>query len=113
MAKSGVDSNGSQFFIVQSSAEEVNRLQELFMERYNMSMITYIEQAYQTTITQEELDRFLIYGGTPWLVRHHTVFGQLIQGFEVLDALAETEDSNEQGKPMTDLTIESIVITEY
>lgn len=30
-------------------------------------------------------------GGTPWLDSKHTVFGQMFEGFDVLDAIAKTE----------------------
>lgn len=112
MANSGSDTNGSQFFIVQADEEEVNRLQALVMERYRLSMIDYVEQGYSTTLTEKELDGFLTYGGTPWLTRHHTVFGQLYEGFEVLDAIAATEVDS-AGAPVNPVVIETITITEY
>lgn len=111
MANSGANTNGSQFFIVQANEEEVNRLQSLVLERYGLGMIDYVAQGYNTTITQKELDNYLLYGGTPWLTRHHTVFGQLYEGFDVLDAIATTT-TNESGVPMTPVVIETIRIIE-
>ena len=42
----------------------------------------------------------------------HTVFGQVIDGMDVVDKIASTEtDSND--KPNTDVVIQSIEIKEY
>lgn len=113
MANSGSNTNGSQFFVVHADEGEVKRLSDLVLEKYKLSMIDYVQQGYSTTITQEELESFLTYGGTPWLTRHHTVFGQLIEGFDVLDAIAATELSDPSGLPKTPVVIETIQISEY
>ena len=70
MANSGEDTNGSQFFIVQASTmdQELNGWPTLAEEKYHEV------------------------GGTPWLDQVHTVFGQVISGMDVVDAIADLED---------------------
>ncbi|ANU12601.1 Peptidyl-prolyl cis-trans isomerase [Planococcus halocryophilus Or1] len=88
MANAGPGTNGSQFFIVQ--APEVT--EDMFEKEY----------------PQELRDAYLEQGGTPWLDGRHTVFGQVIEGLDVVDAIAEVETVSE--KPVEDVTIESIKI---
>lgn len=91
--------NGSQFFIVQAGPipEE---------------MLKQIEAEYNLTIPEEPRMNYLQVGGTPWLHKHHTVFGQMYAGYDVLDKIARAEtDSNT--KPVKDIVIKKINITEY
>jgi peptidyl-prolyl cis-trans isomerase B (cyclophilin B) len=46
---------------------------------------------------------------TPWLDGGHTVFGQLTEGFEVLDAIA-TAETDAQDQPLEPISIVSITI---
>lgn len=112
MANSGENTNGSQFFIVQADAKQVNLLRDLAKEYYDLSFIDYVQKAYGVVLSSSELDRFLTYGGTPWLTRKHTVFGQVLEGFDVLDAIAKTEKADDQGTPKTPVVIETITISE-
>lgn len=112
MANSGENTNGSQFFIVQADATQVNLLKDLAKEYYDLSLIDYVQKAYGVVLSSSELNQFLTYGGTPWLTRKHTVFGQVLEGFDVLDAIAETEMADDQGTPMNPVVIETITITE-
>ena len=48
-------------------------------------------------------------GGTPWLDGKHTVFGEVIEGIEVADAIQKVE-TGAQDKPLEDVVIESISI---
>jgi len=48
-------------------------------------------------------------GGTPTLDYSHTVFGQVIEGMEVVDAIAAVE-TDENDKPTTDVVINSITL---
>ena len=88
MANAGPGTNGSQFFIVQ--APEVT--EDMFKKEY----------------PQELRDAYLEQGGTPWLDGGHTVFGQVIEGLDVVDAIAAVETVSE--KPVEEVTIESIEI---
>lgn len=88
MANAGPGTNGSQFFIVQ--APEVT--EDMFKKEY----------------PQELQDAYLELGGTPWLDGGHTVFGQVIEGLDVVDAIATVETVSD--KPVDDIVIESIDI---
>lgn len=93
MANRGEDTNGSQFFIVQAKASNLNTVNE-------------------ASLTDEQLEMFEEYGGTPHLIGGYTVFGQVIDGMDVVDAIAATDtDSND--KPLESVVISTIEITEY
>lgn len=92
MANSGPSTNGSQFFIVQN---------QNMPKRYTRDMR---EAGYP----QEVIKRYK-QGGTPWLDFHHTVFGQVINGMDVVDAIAKVATNN-MDKPNDDVVIESITI---
>ena len=40
-------------------------------------------------------------GGTPWLDFRHSVFGQVYDGMEVVDAIAELETDDMEGNRKT------------
>ncbi|MBE6818748.1 MAG: peptidylprolyl isomerase [Ruminococcaceae bacterium] len=91
MANSGPDTNGSQFFVVQ--ADRVPAMMLAQMEGLS-------EQGYPYAV-QENYKRV---GGTPWLDFKHTVFGQLYDGFDVLDAIAAAK-VDAQDKPVEEIKI--------
>ncbi|PPA69993.1 peptidylprolyl isomerase [Jeotgalibacillus proteolyticus] len=95
MANSGPNTNGSQFFIVQNN--EVND--------------QIVDQMTQANFPEEVIAAYQENGGTPWLDGNHTVFGQVIEGLDIVDEIAAVEvDAN--SKPTEDVVIEKIEIIE-
>ncbi len=95
MANAGPNTNGSQYFIVQN-----NKLNPIFKE-----------QMEKAGYPQEAIDYYVKYGGTPWLDFRHTVFGQVIDGMDVVDKIAKVP-TDAQDKPLADVVIEKIHIME-
>ena len=52
------------------------------------------------------------YGGCPWLDFSYTVFGQVYEGMDVVDAIAAVP-TNEQDKPDTDVVVQSVTFSTY
>lgn len=97
MANSGPDTNGSQFFIVQAREVPSNMLEQMRNLEDN-GFPADITAAYEAL------------GGTPWLDFRHTVFGQVTEDMDVVDAIAAVETVNDV--PRSDVIIESIEVTE-
>lgn len=55
---------------------------------------------------------FITLAATPWLDGHHTVFGKVIKGLEVVTAIGKVEVSKPGDKPVKDVVIESVTIEE-
>lgn len=75
------ESSGSQFYIVQG-------------QRMTEQMLSRIEAQKNIRYTPEQRKAYLEQGGTPFLDREYTVFGQVIEGFEVIDRIAAVATSN-------------------
>lgn len=93
MANAGANTNGSQFFINQNPADQSSQLSS---DSYPKAII----DAYTE-------------GGNPSLDKNYTVFGQVIDGMDIVDAISKADtDSND--KPTSDITITKIdIIKDY
>lgn len=94
MANAGPNTNGSQFFIVT-------------MDEVPAQMVGQLEAA---GFPAEIIDAYKERGGTPWLDNKHTVFGHLIAGEDIAQAIQNVE-RDAADKPLEDVTIETIDIS--
>lgn len=94
MANAGPNTNGSQFFIVQASEPPATA-----------------QQMIDGGWPKEIAEAYAEMGGTPHLDQKHTVFGQVIEGMEIVDQMAAVK-KGAQDKPVVDITIDSIEITQ-
>src|SRR5690625_2479074 len=95
MANAGPGTNGSQFFIVQ-------------LKEVPSQMLSQLEGAGDPS---EIIDAYTEPGGTPWLDQRHTVFGHVIDGMDIVEAIDQTE-TNPSDRPLEEVVIESIDIKE-
>ena len=93
MANSGPNTNGSQFFIVQAGSVD-DRL---------------IGQMEDAGYPAEAIKKYKEVGGTPWLDFRHTVFGQVVEGMDVVDEIAAVKVGRND-KPLEDVVILGIDI---
>ncbi|PID01040.1 peptidylprolyl isomerase [Sporosarcina sp. P2] len=92
MANAGPNTNGSQFFIVQASSANASA-----------------SQLKQGGWPEEIAAAYEENGGTPHLDQKHTVFGQVLEGMDVVDNIANAK-TNRDNKPNEEIKIESIEI---
>ncbi|MBU7456311.1 peptidylprolyl isomerase [Leuconostoc fallax] len=91
MANAGPNTNGSQFFIVQAAnfpSQMASALKNVPAE---------IAEAYRKD------------GGTPWLDGKHTVFGQVIEGLDIVDDIAKAK-VDMYDRPRQDIVVKTITI---
>ena len=91
-------SSGSQFYIVVGrpwTADEMIMVQERLGFKY----------------TDEQKEIYETLGGYPFLDREYTVFGEVIEGLDIVDAISVV-DTNPADRPLQDVVIESIEIVE-
>ena len=95
MANAGPNTNGSQFFIVQADTVPANMLMQM--------------KQMPDSFPEECVEAYKELGGTPWLDFRHSVFGQVIDGMDVVDAIANVK-TGANDKPVEEVSIVSIEI---
>ena len=88
----------SQFYFVQSLPEKLDD-----------SLRTQMEEAGVRT---EVIEAYDAAGGLPYLDYTDIVFGQIYEGMDVVDTLAQSE-VDENGKPLEDVLLNSVTISTY
>jgi cyclophilin family peptidyl-prolyl cis-trans isomerase len=82
-------SSGSQFYIVHGQV-------------YNDPTLDRMEQNTGTTYSEEQRKAYSSVGGTPHLDGQYTVFGQIADGFDVIDKIAAVK-TGAMDKPVEDV----------
>ena len=98
MANAGPNTNGSQFFIVQAS--EVPE-----------GMIEQMKGLTDRGFPENTIKAYEQMGGTPWLDFRHSVFGQVFEGMDIVDAISNVKTDGSD-RPLEDVKIVSIDIKE-
>ena len=93
MANAGADTNGSQFFITQCESTDTSD--------------------YASGLTDLQKEMYETYGGCPWLTGGYTVFGQVYEGMDVVDAISKVDTDASTDAPLEDVIISKIEVSTY
>jgi cyclophilin family peptidyl-prolyl cis-trans isomerase len=84
-------SSGSQFYIVQGKT-------------YTDMQMDGMERQMFTTFSKAQRDAYATVGGVPHLDAQYTVFGEVIEGLEIVDAIAGVE-TGKNDRPVEDVKV--------
>ena len=139
MANSGADTNGSQFFINQKKATDLANIETFwgsvidYIKDYKTdasilsNVFTNASYNYGYTLLlnsdampAEYKTLYNEQGGNPGLDgaysvvdRGHTVFAQVIEGMDIVDAIAGVETDLSNNKPVEDVILKTVEIKAY
>ena len=96
MANAGPCTNGSQFFIVHASTAPESMIEQMaeLSESYPADCVAAYKQV----------------GGSPWLDYHHTVFGQVYEGMDIVNNIASVPVDG-RDKPLDEVKIIEIEVS--
>ncbi|MFW6224613.1 MAG: peptidylprolyl isomerase [Bacteroidota bacterium] len=91
-------SSGCQFYIVDG-------------RKFTNEQLDYYEKQMSHKYTQEQREIYTTVGGAPHLDGSYTVFGEVLEGMDVVDAIAAVKTGS-GNKPLEDVTIISMEVLE-
>ena len=89
-------SSSCQFYIVQGTTWDANRLK-------------MVEQRMGKSFTPEQAEAYATVGGTPFLDGDYTVFGEVVEGMEVIDKIAAVQ-CGPMDRPVEDVKMKMSII---
>lgn len=101
MAHMGSDTsaNFSQFYVVQTPPDSIS----------DEDAQTLLDKGMDQAVA----DAYKAGGGAPYLDYYNTIFGQVYEGMEVVDAIAIASDPDQDGKPRSEVILTSVQISSY
>jgi len=75
----------------------------------SVKMFQYLASYKDYKLTEDQRNIYRTIGGTPRLDGSYTVFGEVIEGFDIIDKIADTQTDNND-RPVNDIKIISIKI---
>ncbi|MBP5240742.1 MAG: peptidylprolyl isomerase [Bacteroidales bacterium] len=92
------ESSGSQFYIVQGRI-------------YNEAIMQKIAAQMNKTFSAEQIKAYGTIGGSPWLDNDYTVFGEVVEGLDVIDKIAAVK-CGPNDRPVEDVKMTMKIIEE-
>lgn len=90
------ESSSCQFYIVQG-------------EKWNADKLKMVEQRMGKSFTKEQIEVYSTVGGTPFLDGDYTVFGEVVEGLEVVDKIASVQ-CGPQDRPVNNVTMKMTIV---
>ena len=114
MANHGPDTNGSQFYIVQKEETTVGffDLTKQIIAEHGADKLLYnntLGKIIRTNYDEAVIEKYTELGGVPDLDYGYTIFGQVIEGMDVVRNIS-TVQTGERDKPIEDVVIERVEI---
>lgn len=97
-------SNGSQFYIVEGRVLDANMV--LSMEQRRNSNLPEDQQWHYT---DDQVHTYTTLGGIPHLDGTYTIFGEMTEGFDVIDAISVAQ-TDKMSRPIVDIPMEIMII---
>ena len=97
-------SSGSQFYIVEGKVMDPNTVVSLEQRRN-----TSLAEDQQWSYTDDQVHTYSTIGGAPHLDGTYTVFGELVEGFETLDAISAMA-TDKMSRPTSDITMQVMFV---
>ncbi|NUM51991.1 MAG: peptidylprolyl isomerase [Flavobacteriales bacterium] len=91
------ESSGSQFYIVQG-------------KKFSSADLDMLETRMGTKFSTEQRDAYTNTGGTPHLDGNYTVFGEVVEGLEVVDKIAQVQTHPANNRPLQDIKMNMKII---
>lgn len=90
-------SSGSQFYIVQGKIWDDEKLDK-------------IDKKYKKNFTTQQREVYKTIGGAPHLDGDYTVFGEVVEGMEVVDKIASTQTRQKDDRPLKDISMTITIV---
>lgn len=103
VTNTSIDKDGGQFTIVQTKPESIDK---------DKNTLNYMVSSKENQFPKYVINEYKKEGGAPWLDFHNIVFGQVIQGMNVVDKISQVE-VDENNKPKKEIKIIKIELVTY